>query len=160
MIKKVIAGVLFAAFFVSVTPVSADGGMMTQDAPVTTTQPVSPAVSTSADYDELVSKIVILTLQLFDWKNDAGEIEFTDTNYSIQYDCNTIFGSYTIDRKAVTLSTPASTLMACAEEDMDADQELIADLSKVTTLTFEDGMLVMTGADVELEFDARIPVME
>jgi len=154
MNKKIIAGVFLAAFFVSVTPVSADGGMM-PDTPVTTTQPVAPA-----SYNSQVNKIVMATLQLFDWKNDEGEIEFTDTNYSVIYDCNTIFGSYELDLKNVTLSAPASTMMACNEAAMDADQELVADLSKVTSLTFKDGMLVMTGTGVELKFAARIPVME
>jgi heat shock protein HslJ len=152
MIKKTIAAIVFAALFIAVAPVSADGGMM-QNTPVVTIQP-TPQTPVTDSYNTLVSKIVMTTLQLFDWKNDDGEISFTDTNYSVQYNCNTIFGSYTLDRSAVTLSQPASTKMACEEDAMDADQELISDLSKISKLTFKDGKLVMTGNNTTLEFDA------
>ena len=140
---------------VGVTPVSADGGMMGAPAtnqPVAVTQPV--AVDT---YTELVNKIVVGVLELFDWKNDDGEISFTDTQYSVQYDCNTVFGNYSVDLLAADFGESASTKMACAEDAMDADQALIEDLSNVRSLTFKDGKLVLSGLNTSLSFTALLP---
>lgn len=153
MKKFLLASFLFA-FLVGAAPVSADGGMM----PISTNQPVTTTSGpvTTSQYDNLVNKIVVSVLELFTWKNDDGEIAFTDTSYSAQYDCNTIFGTYSMNRKEVNLSTPASTMMACDKDAMQADQELAEDLSEVTRLTFKNGKLVMTGKNTELSFAASL----
>jgi|GEM_PF-1710210 len=152
--KKIIVSSLMLAFLVGVSPVSADGGMM----PISNNQPAVTAPTATGNFDELINKLVVGVLQLFTWTNDEGEISFTDTNYSVQYDCNTIFGTYSMNRAQVNLSTPGMTLMACADDAMDADKELVTDLSEVKYLTFKDGKLVMTGKDVELSFDATLTV--
>jgi len=154
MKKNIIFGSLMLALVVGVSPVSADGGMSVI-APAPT--PVAEVLTTDT-YDMLISKLVTEVLQLFTWTNDDGTIAFTDTNYSAQYDCNTIFGTYEIDRSEVTFSTPASTKMACEEDAMDADQQLVEDLAAITQLTFKDGMLVMTGGASELTFAASLAV--
>lgn len=151
--KKILLASLMFSFLIGTSPVSADGGMM----PISTNQPVASTPISANEYNRLVNKIVVSVLQIFDWKNDDGEITFTDTNYSVQYDCNTIFGSYSMNRKEVTLSTPGMTKMACEKDAMDADQELVDDLSEIKELTFKDGKLVMTGKDTELTFKAILP---
>jgi len=152
MKNLILGGALYACLLV-VTPVAADGGMTAASAP-------TAEVAAGSTLVEQINQLVAMTLQLFTWTNSDGAIAFTDTNYSVQYDCNTIFGTYAVNRTAITLSTPASTLMACPEAAMDADQALIADLSNITALTFKDGQLVMTGGDSELTFAATLVAEE
>jgi heat shock protein HslJ len=146
MKKNIILGSLLLTLLVGATPASADGGMSVI-APAPT--PVAEVLTTDT-YDMLVSKLVAEVLQIFTWTNDDGTIVFTDTNYSAQYDCNTMSGTYEVNRSEVSFSTPASTRMACEEDAMDADQQLVEDLAAITQLTFKDGMLVMTGGASEL----------
>jgi heat shock protein HslJ len=150
--KKVVVSSLMFTLMVVASPVAADGGMMS--VPITN-EPVVQPVAT-ASYNELINTLIVSVLQMFTWKNDAGEINFTDTNYSVKYDCNTLFGSYAVDLNKVSLGTPAMTKMACAEEAMDQDDELVADLAQIQNLTFKDGQLVMTGLDTELTFTATL----
>jgi heat shock protein HslJ len=158
--KNVFVASAAALMMLAAVPVSADGGMM-----ITTSSPV-PVVQTTiqpaviSNYNERVSKIVTSVLELFDWKNDNGEITFTDTSYSVQYDCNTIFGGYSVDLMDVDFGESAMTKMACSDETMDADQKLVEDLQNITTLTFVDGKLVMTGVDTTLSFTAVLPDTE
>jgi heat shock protein HslJ len=151
--KNILLAPIALIFLIGVSPVSADGGMMS--AP-TVSHPDTQPVAIS-NYNELVNKIVIGVLEMFDWKNNDEDISFTDTHYSVKYDCNTIFGNYSVDLLEVDFSTPAMTKMACAEAAMDADQELINDLSKVRTLTFKDGTLVLSGLNTTLSFTAMLP---
>ena len=158
--KNVLVTSAVAFMLMVAAPVSADGGMMTVTSnPASVMQTTDQAV-TVASYTELVNKIVVSVLELFDWKNDNGEISFTDTNYSVQYDCNTLFGGYSVNLMDVDFGESAMTKMACSEEAMDADQELVEDLQNVTSLTFKDGKLVMTGSDTELSFTAMLPETE
>jgi hypothetical protein len=152
MKKNIILGSLMLTLLVGVSPVSADGGM---NPSITTPAPAAEVV-TITTFDMLINQIVSEVLQIFTWTNDDGAISFTDTDYSVQYDCNTLFGMYEVDRLAVDFSTPASTRMACEDDAMDADQKLAQDLSAITQLTFKDGMLVMTGSDTELIFTASL----
>jgi heat shock protein HslJ len=96
--------------------------------------------------------LVVSVLQLVEWKNDDGAISFTNTNYSVNYGCNTIFGTYEMSRMEVAFGSSASTMMACEEELMNKDQKVIKTLSEVKTLTFKDGKLVMAGASGTLSF--------
>jgi hypothetical protein len=156
MKKNIILGSLLLTLLVGTSPVSADGGMN----PIIATPAPAAEIVTITTFDMLINQIVSEVLQIFTWTNNDGAISFTDTNYSVQYDCNTIFGTYEIDRSEVTFSTPASTKMACEEDAMDADQQLAQDLSAITKLTFKNGMLVMTGGDTELTFTASLVAEE
>jgi heat shock protein HslJ len=156
--KKVLLASVALLCLINVSPVSADGGMMPVS-PSPVTQPAIQPVAI-ATYTELVNKIVIGVLEMFDWKNADGEISFTDTNYSAKYDCNTMFGTYSLQLSAVDLHTPAMTEMACETAAMEADQELVNDLALVETLTFKDGMLILSGTDTNLSFTAMLPEAE
>jgi len=156
MKKNIILGSLMLTLLVGVSPVSADGGMN----PIQATPTPAVEVVTTSTFDMLLNQIISEVLQIFTWTNDDGAISFTDSNYSVQYDCNTMSGTYEIDRSAVDFSTPAATKMACEHDAMDADQQLAEDLVAITQLTFKDGMLVMTGGDTELTFAASLVAEE
>jgi heat shock protein HslJ len=154
MKKMLVSGTLFALVAVA-SPVSADGGMMPVSYQTEPTQPVT--IQANPNYSELVNGILLSVLEMFTWTNDDGEIAFENNNYSAQYDCNTLAGQYSVNLTQMNFGTAAMTRMACAEDAMDADQELADDLAAVTEFTFEDGQLVMTGADTELVFTASLP---
>ena len=151
--KKILLSSLLLAFLVGASPALADSAV----APISAYQPVTTGAIATSEYDRLVSQIVVSVLKIFDWKNNDGQIAFSDTNYSVRYDCNTIFGLYSINGKKVYLSTPGMTMMACPEKAMAADRKLVDDLSRITTLTFKEGKLIMTGRNTELSFTARLP---
>jgi heat shock protein HslJ len=142
--KKILLGVLLVPFFAGVSFASAEVGG-------TITKSNEPIVTTSY-YDSLVNKLVVSVLEMFEWKNADGSITFTDTNYSVNYGCNTIFGTYSMNRMEVNIGQSASTMMACEEKLMKKDQEVIKTLSEVKTLTFKNGKLVMAGLGAELQF--------
>ena len=158
--KKILVAGVAASVLLAAATASADGGMMnTMDdsQPAAVTTAAQPAMSASA-YNTLVNKIVVSVLELFDWKNDDGEISFTDnTKFGANYGCNSIGGSYELDLMNVEFSDAVSTKMACEDDVMDAEMEFIEDLSNVRTLTFKDGKLVMTGLNTTLSFDASLP---
>lgn len=148
--KKILLGLLILPFMIGVSSASAEvGGTITKSAgdPVTTSH-----------YDMLVNNLVVTVLQLLEWKNDDGQITFTNNNYSVNYGCNTIFGSYSMNRMEVNIGQSASTMMACEESLMKKDQSVIKTLAQVKTLTFKNGKLVMTGPDSDLTFTPSFKV--
>lgn len=158
--KKILVAGVAASMLLGVATVSADGGMMSTtdySQPVAVTTTAQPTMSAST-YNMLVNKIVVGVLELFDWKNDEGEISFSDdTQFGANYGCNSIGGSYEVDMMNVEFGEPAMTKMACEEDVMDAEMEFVEDLSNVRTLTFKDGKLVMTGLNTTLSFEATLP---
>ncbi len=159
--KKILLAGFALSFLVGTTTVSADGGMMSttdysQPVAVTTTQ---PTLSTG-EYNALVNTIVVSVLELFEWKNDQGEITFSESNFGANYGCNSIGGSYEVDMMDVEFSEAFMTKMACEEDVMDAEMEFVENLSNVRTLTFADGKLVMTGLNTSLSFTASLPDAE
>lgn len=109
-------------------------------------------IATTSNYDLLVNNLVVNVLKMLEWKNEDGAIAFTDTNYSVNYGCNTIFGSFSMNRMEVNIGQSASTMMACEEALMNKDQAVIKTLSEIKTLTFRNGKLVMAGTGGELSF--------
>lgn len=143
--KKMMFAFVALAFIISSNPAAAEvGGTITKTAPV----------QISA-YQAAVNKIIVTFLQIVEWKTADGTLTFTDTNYSINQGCNTIFGTYTINRYQMTLSEPASTMMACESSLMTKDQEMTKHLSQVTTMKFTDGKMVMSGEKSTMSFTPK-----
>jgi heat shock protein HslJ len=71
--------------------------------------------------------------------------------------CNRFRGSYRVDDEIVEFSTLGSTMMACSDEAMAIERDVLRRLSEVTAMVNNDGLLVCldrTGA-VLLEFAAQ-----
>jgi len=104
-------------------------------------------------YRTAVNKIVTTVLQMFKWDANAyGTLTFTDTNYSITNDCNTLFGTYKVNGGTIELSTPGMTMMACDQAAMVADQRLATSLDNVSQMSFQDGKLVLDGNKITMKF--------
>ena len=122
------------------------------------TNPDIMLISTVAPsaYNQAINALVRGVLQIVDWDSTFGEMTFTDTQYSIKNNCNTLFGTYTVDGTKMNLSTPASTMMACPTDDMVADQRLATSLENIHSITFADGKLVLNGNKITLAFSPDI----
>jgi heat shock protein HslJ len=142
--KKILLGLLVLPMFLGASLASAEvGGTITKS---------TNGIATTSNYDLLVNNLVVNVLKMLEWKNEDGAIAFTDTNYSVNYGCNTIFGSFSMNRMEVNIGQSASTMMACEEALMNKDQAVIKTLSEIKTLTFRNGKLVMAGTGGELSF--------
>jgi len=102
----------------------------------------------------LSGKDVKLTLELEDqktYKYQDGTTTIGNNKYSFKIGCNTIFGTYKQDGEDITFSSGAGTLMACSEDLMKKDEQLIKDLSKITTIKKAGKDLILSGEGVELK---------
>lgn len=137
---------LALTLIISASPASAQvGGTITRT-----------AVSQNLAYKAAVNKIIVIFLQIPQWQTADGTMKFTATNYSINQGCNTLFGTYTVDGDKMTLSEPASTMMACAPSLMDKDQAMAKNLSQVKEMHFKDGKMIMSGDKTIVTFTPKV----
>lgn len=146
--KKIIFGFVALAFIVSGNPAAAEvGGTISKT-----------SYLYSSTYQTAVNKIVVTFLQLVEWNSPDGTLTFTSTNYSFNQGCNTIFGTYSVDGHTLSLSEPASTMMACETTLIDRDQAMSKSFSAVSTMMFTDGKLVLSGNDTNLKFTPKFVI--
>lgn len=83
-------------------------------------------------------------------------LTFTEDGISAKADCNTMFGSATLDSGTIALTTPLGmTMMACEQPLMDQDQWISDFLESGPTWSLDGSMLTLTsGQDVIVLRDA------
>lgn len=123
---------------------------------ITKTANESELIASSQAFRVGVNSLVLSVLSLFTWENEVGTIMFSDTGYSIDNGCNTLFGSIAIDGTRAVFGPTASTLMACDAKKMEADRVSTEAISKARNLTFKDGNLVIWGGGTMLTYSPHV----
>lgn len=126
-----------------------DGGGTTSDAPVEGPGGEGSALdgrtflSTGVRGQELVADSVV-------------QMTFDGDSLSVQAGCNTMFGTYAVERGILRVTGLAQTEMGCAPELMDQDQWLNSFLQAGPELTEREDGFTLSSDGVELDLTDRV----
>lgn len=97
------------------------------------------------DYQQLSAEETEMPLQLL---LQEGKISgFTG--------CNNVMGQYSLDKGELVVSQLASTMMACAPEDMQREQQFNQFLQNRPKVSIEDNVLILSENETIYQFSLR-----
>ncbi len=73
-----------------------------------------------------------------------------DGSVSIQADCNSVSGTYTLTGNLLTIQLGASTLAYCGEDSLDST--FLASLSSIQSYKIENGQLILMNETTQMQF--------
>ena len=84
----------------------------------------------------------------------AATLQFEDRTVHGASPCNTYTGAFELDDDSISIGPIASTMRACADDLMAAEQQYLSALESVDTVELADTTLTLSGDDVTLVFEA------
>lgn len=92
-----------------------------------------------------------------DWKIDGKDVsvQFTSMNYNINAGCNVIAGEYSFspDTGKITFGEAITTMMACEDEIMSLETEMMTAFSKINSYEIDGTTVELSGDDVHLTLE-------
>lgn len=114
--------------------------------------------STEMDSLDLIGSWQLIEAQVPEGRVQEATLNIDSESIGGQSPCNAYGGSVTFGDGAIEMSGIFQTLMACMEGDlMEQEAAYLSALRAVETYRFENGVLVLSGAEVELRFERMGP---
>lgn len=69
------------------------------------------------------------------WTYNGGTLGFKDGRYSMNFGCNQLSGTFTVERTVLTFTSPISTRKACPADVAEKENQFVAVISTMDTFT-------------------------
>ncbi|MCB9808963.1 DUF4377 domain-containing protein [Candidatus Nomurabacteria bacterium] len=87
------------------------------------------------------------------WSYNGGTLTFQDGRYMADFGCNSISGSFSVERTELTFDMPISTKMACEEDIMTKEQSFAEMIVQMDTFSETETGALLSGDGVEMALE-------